>query len=51
MATNQHIVKPSDGNQGVRFQDSTAKVAGILNNGVRSQVSGKKSGGCSGCNK
>lgn len=53
LANRKNVKTPADGNSGVRFKDSTAKVASEITSGVRPQVSGKRpmTGGCSGCNK
>lgn len=47
----ENVKKPSEGNSGVRFQDSTAKVAGILNGGVMPSASRGSKGGCKSCGK
>lgn len=51
LAARKHVVKPSEGNSGFRFKDSTASVAGNILSGSRPQVTvgGKK--GCSSCGK
>lgn len=46
----KNVPKASDGNQPVRFQDSTAKVGSMILNGHRTQAS-KKGSGCADCNK
>lgn len=51
LANRKNVRSPKDGNSGVRFQDSTAKVAAIIANAQPLAQSGKRSGGCSGCNK
>lgn len=51
LASRQHVKTPAHGNSGVRFQDSTAKVAGIIANAQPLAQTGKRNGGCSGCNR
>lgn len=51
LANQKNVVTPSNGNMGVRFKDSTGKVAGILNGGVRPMASKGASGGCKSCGR
>lgn len=51
LANRRNVRSPKDGNSGVRFQDSTAKVASIIANQKPLAHTGKRSGGCSGCNR
>lgn len=48
LANRKNVKTPADGNSGVRFQDSTAKVAGIINSGRPLQQTGRKER-CDGC--
>lgn len=46
------VKKLNEGNNGVRFTDSTAKVAGIITGGhLPASSKGVKGKGCSGCGK
>lgn len=45
----ENVKKLSEGNGGVRFTDSTAKVAGIITGGVMPSASKAKKGDCSSC--
>lgn len=50
----ENVKKLSDGNSGVRLQDSTAKVAGILNGGAAPSSNKGRQGnksGCTGCGR
>ncbi|WP_439234943.1 hypothetical protein [Lonepinella koalarum] len=46
-----NVVKPSEGNGGVRFTDSTAKVAKEISGGVMPSASRAAKGGCKGCGR
>lgn len=48
LANRRNVKTPANGNNGVRFQDSTAKVAGIINSGKPLQQTGRKER-CNGC--
>ena len=50
LANQKNVVTPSNGNMGVRFKDSTGKVAGILNGGVR-PIASKGASGCKSCGR
>lgn len=47
----ENVKKVSDGNGGVRFTDSTAKVASIITAGVMPSASKGSKGGCKSCGK
>lgn len=48
----QDVQKLNQGNGTVRFTDSTAKVAGVINGGTAPAMSkGSKSKSCKGCGK
>lgn len=47
----EDVKKLNQGNNGVRFTDSTAKVAGIINGGVMPAASKGSDRGCTGCTK
>lgn len=51
LASRQHVKTPAHGNSGVRFQDSTAKVASIIANAQPLAQTGKRSNGCPGCSR
>ncbi len=50
LANRSNVKTPANGNTGVRFQDSTAKVADIISSGKPLQQTGRKER-CSGCSK
>ena len=50
LANRKNVKTPANGNTGVRFQDSTAKVAGIITAQKPLAMSGKAPG-CSGCGR
>lgn len=47
----EDVKKLNQGNNGVRFTDSTAKVAGIINGGVMPAASKGSNRGCTDCEK
>lgn len=53
LANRRNVKTPANGNTGVRFQDSTAKVAGVITSQQPLYQTGKKmsGGGCSGCSR
>lgn len=51
LANRKNVKSPADGNTGVRYQDSTAKVASIISGQKPLAKTGKRSGGCSDCNR
>lgn len=51
MKGRENVKKPNTGNGGVRFTDSTAKVANILNGGMMPSASRGGKGGCKSCGR
>ncbi|WP_439327601.1 hypothetical protein [Lonepinella sp. BR2357] len=51
MKGRENVVKPNEGNGGVRFTDSTAKVAKEINGGVMPSASRGGKGGCKSCGR
>lgn len=52
LANRKNVKTPANGNNGVRFQDSTAKVAGIITGQKPLAQTGKRmGGGCAGCSR
>lgn len=51
LANRKNVLTPSDGSTGVRFKDSTPRVAGIIAQSKPLAQTGKRSGDCSGCSR
>jgi len=51
LANRGNVKTPAHGNTGVRFKDSTAKVAGVITSQQPLYQTGKKMSGCSNCSR